>query len=698
MNFEIFLQVLFSPFVFYAWYLVYKKYREKGGIYLLIFTFHLSLWFFLYSFVFSNSIREDLLIFILRLMYGLSMTWIYSMIIFFLFFLPNKWAVKIRNLKVLYICMAIWIVFLCIKTPYIVQGIKFIPIEDWYREIFWIYYKQFSLFYSIAIFLFFFLLFKIKRLQINSIDKARVLLIWYGFILSISLGLWVILLWPDSWIVLFEKEAIFVMVPYFISLYYSLNNYIFFNFYKKLLVVGVIFTAFLTSFFLYVLWKKVYIFLLLWDIYIPVNLKEFQFFDILLIVLLFILIRNFIYNYLVLFIKDTKNFIDNLRRDISYISSLPELREAVKNKFKTGLGIQNVSINMYKTESSELQKFFLKSKNNKVFINDPVFIEENKHKYDEKILLTELYHWSYLIFPLFKKKQLVWDIVFWKRLLWTYYTKEEVDILEGFSHLIEGHLKYIDIYSEIHDLNLNLEKRVDEKTMQYNAIINRQKEFIEVVSHEVRTPLATALFQAECLEYELKELTFTKKRKILGDVKSLYNKIVDTVSLVNKLFSIERFESNKITLYKENTDIWKMIKTQVQPYIKAHKEIDFEYEQGEYVWYMDIDVVQLKQVIDNLITNAIKFSTKVQHPKISIKLVKKKNDIVFTIEDSWLWFSWIDISSLFEKYNTGDSSSIGLGMGLYLCKKIVELHGGNISAWKSKLLWWALFKIVIPKN
>ena len=170
--------------------------------------------------------------------------------------------------------------------------------------------------------------------------------------------------------------------------------------------------------------------------------------------------------------------------------------------------------------------------------------------------------------------------------------------------------------------------------MQYNSIINRQKEFIEVVSHEVRTPLASALFQTECLEDDIELLDFQKKRKILKEVKAIYSKIVDTVSLVNKLFSIERFESNKIHLYKERIDITKLIKSQLDSYKSAHREIFFSLKTASNLPELEIDVVQFRQVLDNLVTNAIKFTRGQKSLKISLSLVKKKNDIIFTIEDS----------------------------------------------------------------
>jgi K+-sensing histidine kinase KdpD len=74
-------------------------------------------------------------------------------------------------------------------------------------------------------------------------------------------------------------------------------------------------------------------------------------------------------------------------------------------------------------------------------------------------------------------------------------------------------------------------------------------------------------------------------------------------------------------------------------------------------------------------------------------MTKKDTQIYINIEDNGQWLSDHEIENIFEKYATGTNDSIGLWMGLYLCKKIVELHGWNIGAKNSTTLWWACFTI-----
>lgn len=107
------------------------------------------------------------------------------------------------------------------------------------------------------------------------------------------------------------------------------------------------------------------------------------------------------------------------------------------------------------------------------------------------------------------------------------YIKDEVEFLKEFSFFIEIHLKYIRTYTLMHEFSALLDEKVDTKTIAYNNLINRQKEFIKVISHEVRSPLTSAIFQVESAIESLEGESF-QKNSILVELQELRAQLVRT--------------------------------------------------------------------------------------------------------------------------------------------------------------------------
>jgi hypothetical protein len=99
--------------------------------------------------------------------------------------------------------------------------------------------------------------------------------------------------------------------------------------------------------------------------------------------------------------------LNNLRKYIPYITNINELNNFLQNKFNTLFKINYINIKLFsdKDEKLELYKYFSKDISRDVFINDIVFIEENKYKFDLKLLKNQVNKKIYLIFPLINNKE-----------------------------------------------------------------------------------------------------------------------------------------------------------------------------------------------------------------------------------------------------------------------------------------------------
>ncbi|MDP2091017.1 MAG: HAMP domain-containing sensor histidine kinase [Candidatus Gracilibacteria bacterium] len=130
---------------------------------------------------------------------------------------------------------------------------------------------------------------------------------------------------------------------------------------------------------------------------------------------------------------------------------------------------------------------------------------------------------------------------------------------------------------------------------------------------------------------------------------------------------------------------------------RLYTNIDFQIHVSDTIGFIEIDKIQFIQVISNLLNNSVKFLNN-DNPIIKITANSFGDMVQIIIEDNGPGFNHGDEYIIFEKYSTGKGKSVGIGMGLYLCKKIVELHSGSIVAEKSRELGGAKFKITIPKN
>jgi signal transduction histidine kinase len=185
------------------------------------------------------------------------------------------------------------------------------------------------------------------------------------------------------------------------------------------------------------------------------------------------------------------------------------------------------------------------------------------------------------------------------------------------------------------------------------------------------------------------------KKWLLGELQILNHLLLKTGELVNTLFSVQQFELNTNSLFKERIHLTNLLKHEIELFQKTHTGITFISEFDESIQYMEIDKVQFKQVIDNLLNNAVKVINP-EEWEISLTCKKEKKYIMIEIEDNGKGFSNLDIKKIFDKYSTWKWSSVWLWMGLYLCKTIIELHWWNIQAALWKKLWWAKIIIRIP--
>ena len=214
---------------------------------------------------------------------------------------------------------------------------------------------------------------------------------------------------------------------------------------------------------------------------------------------------------------------------------------------------------------------------------------------------------------------------------------------------------------------------------------NRQKQFVADASHELKTPIAVIMANAEALEKEPEE------KKWLNNIKSEADRMNE---LVTSLLDLAKLEEGKEVQQEENLS--KIVEMSVLTFesLMYENKIELKYDIQKDI-NIKCNSSQIKQLVAILIDNAIKHSE--TNGKISIALKKQKNDTVLTVSNRGKEIPKEIREKIFERFYRADESrnrdTNRYGLGLAIAKNIVENHNGKISVESEKGI--TTFKVVL---
>jgi len=230
--------------------------------------------------------------------------------------------------------------------------------------------------------------------------------------------------------------------------------------------------------------------------------------------------------------------------------------------------------------------------------------------------------------------------------------------------------------------------------------IDRMKtEFISITSHELRTPLATI---KNCISLIFKESAGPineNQRKFLDIARRNIDRLA---ALINNLLDLSKIESGKMELERTGCDLNKIVQEVIDTFepLAKDKNISLKAELWEGLPQIQIDRNKIIQVINNLVSNALKFTEARKSITVSASFYgADKNFIQMSVQDEGAGIEKKDFDKLFKKFQQLDSSMTrkvsGTGLGLSICKQIVELHGGKIWV-ESELGKGSKFSFILP--
>lgn len=251
----------------------------------------------------------------------------------------------------------------------------------------------------------------------------------------------------------------------------------------------------------------------------------------------------------------------------------------------------------------------------------------------------------------------------------TYSTSEPTVI--SYLSIFEGLWKQAKLYEELREANERLQ--IHDKM---------QREFINIASHEMKTPTQAILGTSGLLQYYPE-----RKDELIGIIQRNAKRLQ---TLVANILDVTRIESQTLKLNKERFNICDVISSLIEEHKDRTKNSNIELvnNNDNNPIFVEADKDRIIQVLSNLLSNAIKFTDR---GKISINLFEKKNDdnneeengggrkeVIVSVTDTGSGINSEIFPRLFSKF--ASKSYQGTGLGLFICKSIIKAHGGRIWA------------------
>ena len=266
------------------------------------------------------------------------------------------------------------------------------------------------------------------------------------------------------------------------------------------------------------------------------------------------------------------------------------------------------------------------------------------------------------------------------------YSKDELTVLSTIANQLAVAIENSKRYEEIQELNINLEKKVEQRTEELQKANEELKkldalksEFFSKVSHELRTPLTNIILPIQSILAQLGDKldpeNVLEKKAMLRNAHRLLKRI-------NEILDIAKIEAGKMTVKAGPKDLGPILEDIVFASSIAAKEIAVElsYYSDPKLPSIYVDAEKIEKVFSNLIGNALKFTDR--GGKVEISTKEAHDAVEVSVADTGIGIASEHIAYIFERFHQVDGSTSrkyeGTGLGLCLVKEFVDLHHGSV--------------------
>ena len=247
----------------------------------------------------------------------------------------------------------------------------------------------------------------------------------------------------------------------------------------------------------------------------------------------------------------------------------------------------------------------------------------------------------------------------------------------------------------IKDINQSQENRLalEKLNIEKEELLRSKTMLFATVTHDLQTPLGSLLGFSDLLEQSLLN---QKQTQYIANIKSSGKYIAN---LIQDLTDFSKLENNKITISYTNTNIKDLLQSSCFPLLVManNKSIELTWDiEPELDQEFYVDGYRIKQILTNLISNAVKFT---QQGQVQVKATKTDMDLVIEVKDTGIGIEQDQLDQIFKEFtqaNAGIEKKFGgTGLGLNISKRLVELLKGNIKV-ESTLSKGSTFTITLP--
>lgn len=310
-----------------------------------------------------------------------------------------------------------------------------------------------------------------------------------------------------------------------------------------------------------------------------------------------------------------------------------------------------------------------------------------------------------VVCPIFRKNEISALLILDKKTSGEAFSDADINMLEVLNPQLSSALFKANLFQEAKLFNIKLKQEVDRATRELKEankhlqeLDKAKSEFMSIASHQLRTPLSGIMgYLSMIAEGDYGEIS-KEQQPIIKEVLAASQRMI---RLVNLFLNVTRIEAGRLNLNLADINLDDLVHEQIHELMPTadKKKLILEYSKSkEKLPLISLDADKIKDVVLNLVDNSIKYS---ESGKIVASVYKQgEHHLKICIKDQGIGIASGEADKLFNKFVRGDNmvriNPNGSGLGLFIAKKIVEMHHGKIWVESEGLGKGSTFYVLLP--